>query len=224
MSLDQGSGCDVILTDKQVTNAWSSHAVNIVAFVEAQEIPFHYFEKPYYLAPAPGGEKPYALLREALRRTRKVGIVYVVIQMRRQLAALVPHGKALVLNTLRYSSQMRRFDNICIDERNDEEIAEADISESELIAASQLVNSMTKQWKALHQDPAPQPDLAASGYRQAQPENLPELIELEELPDQVEEENFDQEAMDALWGRPHRRPPPSALRAGRWARSRRRSR
>lgn len=82
-----------------------THAVDILAFVEAQEIPPDYFETPYYLAPAPGGERDYALLRETLRRTRKIGIAYVVIQARQHLAALIPHGQSLVLNTLRWDAQ-----------------------------------------------------------------------------------------------------------------------
>lgn len=84
-----------------------TQAVDILAFVEAQEIPPDYFETPYYLAPAPGGEQDYALLRETLRRTRKIGIAYVVIQARQHLAALIPHGQSLVLNTLRWNAEER---------------------------------------------------------------------------------------------------------------------
>ena len=82
-----------------------THAVDILAFVEAQEIPPDYFETPYTLSPAPGGEKAYALLRETLRRTRRIGIAYVVIRSRRHLAALVPQGQSLVLNTLRWTNE-----------------------------------------------------------------------------------------------------------------------
>jgi DNA end-binding protein Ku len=83
----------------------STHAVDIFAFIEAQEIPFDYFETPYTLAPAPGGEKLYAMLRETLRSTRKIGIAYVVIQARPHLAVLLPQGEGLVLNTLRWASE-----------------------------------------------------------------------------------------------------------------------
>ena len=51
-------------TERQSAHARPTHAVDILAFVEAQEIPFDYFERPYYLQPAPGGERAYALLRE----------------------------------------------------------------------------------------------------------------------------------------------------------------
>lgn len=79
--------------------------MDILAFVEAQEIPPDYFETPYTLSPAPGGEKAYVLLRDTLRRTRRIGIAYVVIRSRRHLAALVPDGQSLVLNTLRWTNE-----------------------------------------------------------------------------------------------------------------------
>jgi len=94
-------------SDKQMpaTEAKSTHAVDILAFVEAQEMSTVYFETPYYLAPVPGGEKVYALLRETLRQTRKIGIAYVVIHARQHLAALIPDGQSLVLNTLRWTNE-----------------------------------------------------------------------------------------------------------------------
>lgn len=213
------------VTDTETANTRQTHAVDIVAFVEAQEIPSHYFEKPYYLAPAPGGEKLYALLRETLRRTRKVGIAYVVIQMQQQLAALVPQGKALVLNILHYNNQARRFGSIdsiiCFDD--DEEIAEADISESELLAAARLIESMTEQWETLRENSGSRRGPAVLELQRMLPEHAPEMIELEELLAQAEEEECDFAAMDALWGRPHRQPPQSASRIVRRARPRRQS-
>lgn len=83
-----------------------AHAVDILAFVEAHEIPPDYFETPYYLEPAPGGENVYATLRETLRRTGKIGIACVVIRSRQRLAALVPQGQSLVLNTLRWTANV----------------------------------------------------------------------------------------------------------------------
>jgi len=95
----------VIWSDEEVGTGKSTHAVDILAFVEAQEIPTHYFETPYQLVPAPGGERLYTLLRETLQHTHKIGIAYVVIQAHQHLAALVPQGQALVLNTLRCANQ-----------------------------------------------------------------------------------------------------------------------
>lgn len=94
------------LADKEMRTvpAATTHVVDILAFVAAQEIPPRYYETPYYLAPEPGGEKAYALLRETLQRSRKVGIACVVIDARQHLAALIPHGQSLVLRTLRLPS------------------------------------------------------------------------------------------------------------------------
>lgn len=198
----------MILTDKgaSASEIKPTHAVDIFAFVEAQEIPFHYFGTPYYLAPPPGGEKAYAVLREALRSTRKIGIAYVVIQMRRHLAALVPQGKALVLNTLQYASETHGSDVHGLAPR---EFAEADISESELAAATRLVDSMTQQWDALRPEPDMQIELAM-------PTGAAEAVELEELLDLAEQGalGLEEDLMDRLWGRPHRRRPQAASRRG----------
>lgn len=96
-----------VQTEVQAADADATHAVDILAFVEAEEIPSLYFERPYYLAPAPGGEQLYALLRETLRSTRKIGIAYVVIQAHQHLAALMPRGQSLVLQTLRWKREER---------------------------------------------------------------------------------------------------------------------
>lgn len=108
----------VIFTDVDFSpsHAKPTHAVDILAFVEAQEIPSLYYETPYYLAPAPGDEKVYALLRETLRRTKKVGIAYVVIQARQHLAALIPEGQSLVLNTLRWEREPERIRSETLDD------------------------------------------------------------------------------------------------------------
>ena len=75
----------MILPDKEngIDEVLSTHAVDIFAFVDAQGIPFRYFDTPYFLTPAPGGEKIYMLLRETLRRTRKiVDIEYLALRKR----------------------------------------------------------------------------------------------------------------------------------------------
>jgi hypothetical protein len=98
----------VILYEQQSSEAICNltQAVDILAYVGVQEIPSTCFETPYYLAPAPGGEKDYAQLRDTLRRTQKIGIAYVVIRARQHLAVLIPYGQSLVLNTLRWSQEL----------------------------------------------------------------------------------------------------------------------
>ncbi len=83
----------------------STHAVDIVAFVEANELAPHHVETPYRLMPAPGGEQLYTLLRDTLEQTGRIAIAYVVIQAHHHLAALVPSGPLLMLNTLRWTRE-----------------------------------------------------------------------------------------------------------------------
>lgn len=163
----------------------ATHSVDILAFVDAQEIPFHYFERFYYLAPAPGGEKAYALLRETLRHAGKVGIACVVIQLRRHLAALVPHGNALALNILRCSSEMRELETPCA---LLEELEETKTDSSGLPA----LDGMQIKTEEIDADP-----LAAEASF-----------------DQAEPDDFDDKLMDRLLGRPHRRPVQNVSRSG----------
>jgi DNA end-binding protein Ku len=84
----------VALTDDDFlkANAEATQSIDILDFVDAADISPVYFDKPYYLAPLKNGQRAYALLREVLRRTGKVGIARVVIRTREHLAALLPDG------------------------------------------------------------------------------------------------------------------------------------
>lgn len=92
-------------TEPRAAHASPIHSVDILAFVEAQEIPALYLATPYRLAPAPGGEKLYALLCEELRNSGKIGIAHVVLRGRQHLAVLAPQGQSLMLTTLRWESE-----------------------------------------------------------------------------------------------------------------------
>ncbi|MGH8797922.1 MAG: Ku protein, partial [Caldimonas sp.] len=103
------SGKYVVLSDDEIAAAFprSTQTVEIDAFVSADEIPFVYLERPYYLAPGAKGEKVYALLREAMLKSGRIGLARVVIQTKQHLAALVASGPALVLNLLRWGDDIR---------------------------------------------------------------------------------------------------------------------
>lgn len=124
----------MILPDTETYSDYTrtTHAVDILAFVEAQEIPSLYFETPYRLSPAPGGEQLYALLCETLHQTRKIGIAYVVIQSRQHLAALMPQGQSLMLTTLRWASETYSRPPLQLPF---EELPGSDINEIELMMA-----------------------------------------------------------------------------------------
>jgi non-homologous end joining protein Ku len=97
-----------LTTTKTIAAAGGAvQTLDILAFVAAREIPLHYFETPYYLAPAPGSERMYALLHEVLRRTGKIGLACVEIEARLRIAALIPEGQSLLLLTLRWEVESR---------------------------------------------------------------------------------------------------------------------
>lgn len=99
----------VILTDEDLKKADTAlnKTIEILDFTEGGQIDDIYYEKPYYLEPDKGAAKAYALLREALKRTGKVGIARFVLRNREHLAAIKPSGDVLVLDQLRYQSDIR---------------------------------------------------------------------------------------------------------------------
>ncbi|MFC7514997.1 Ku protein [Herbaspirillum sp. GCM10030257] len=169
-------------TQRYTTASRATHAVDILAFVGAQEIPSDYYETPYYLQPAPGGEKAYALLRETLRESRKIGIAYVVIRARQHLAALVPEGQSLVLNTLRWASESGSAQHFGLPE---EEVLVA----QELAMMAAPLDTASYRG-SLDIDAADRsPDMNAFVEQSALAGDAPEIV-VEELDDMVEDNNM----------------------------------
>ena len=78
----------------------TTRAVDIVGFVDASEIPTTFYDAPYYLGPdGPVAEKPYALLRQVLKDTGKVGLAKVVLRDREDLVAVFPHENGIVFGS-----------------------------------------------------------------------------------------------------------------------------
>ncbi|WP_225784181.1 Ku protein [Xenophilus sp. Marseille-Q4582] len=137
----------VVLSPEEIAAAFpkTTQTIEIEAFLDADEIPFVYLERPYYTAPLKRGEKVYALLREALRRSHKVGVAKVVIQTKQHLAVLIPCGRALVLNLLRWGGEIRSFEQLNLPPMD---AKAAGIKEGELNMALQLIEDMTQRWDA----------------------------------------------------------------------------
>jgi DNA end-binding protein Ku len=135
----------VVLSEEDFrrANPELAKTVDIVAFVERADIAPHYFETPYYLGPAKRGEKAYALLRDALQKAGKVGIAMVVIRTKQYLAALVPAGDALMLNTLRYQSELKSAGDVDIPEK----LKGAKVTAKELDMALRLIDDMSDEWR-----------------------------------------------------------------------------
>ncbi len=112
--------------------------IEIEDFVELDQIDPIYYDHPYYLAPGPGGAKPYRLLLEAMAETGRVAIARVVIRSKEQLVALRPMGDALGMATMIFSDEVLPADSI------DEiaEVSEIKTTKRELDIAKQLVESL----------------------------------------------------------------------------------
>jgi DNA end-binding protein Ku len=136
----------VVLTEEDFkrANVEATQTVDIVAFVGAEEIEPTYFETPYYLAPDKRGEKGYALLRETLKATKKLAIATVVIRTRQYLAALIPTGDVIVLNTLRYKNEVKSAKDL---EVPSGKLKASGVSPREIEMAKKLVDEMTDHWK-----------------------------------------------------------------------------
>jgi DNA end-binding protein Ku len=136
----------VVLGDEDFerANPKASRTVEILDFVDASEIEPVYFDKPYYLAPTGTTSKGYALLRETLRRTGKIGIARVVIRTREYLAAVIARGSVLVLEVLRYPYEIRSPADL---EVPAEDLATVGVTEKELKMAERLVAEMVEPWE-----------------------------------------------------------------------------
>ena len=118
----------------------ATQTVDIQEFVEVEEINPMFFSKPYYMEPAKGGDKAYALLRGVLSGTKRVGIAKVVIKTREHLAAVKAQGDVLVLELMHFSEEIIGADDLHVP-------AESKVGKKEADMAKQLVESMTGKWK-----------------------------------------------------------------------------
>jgi DNA end-binding protein Ku len=132
----------VILEDEDFkrANVKKSQTVEIVNFVEADEIDQKYLEKPYFLEPDKGAEKVYSLLREALHRSKKAGIARFVLRTREHMALLKAEGDVIVLNQMRFATEIRKPDELNLP-------GHAGVTDKELDMAIKLVDQLSEEWK-----------------------------------------------------------------------------
>ncbi len=116
----------------------TTRAVDIIGFVSAEEIPTTFYDAPYYAGPdGPVAEKPYALLREVMKQTGKVGIGKVVLRDREDLVAVFPHEDGLVLQKLHYPHELRKIEDV------PELSSTQNVNKNELRLATTLVEEMS---------------------------------------------------------------------------------
>ena len=143
--IEYEDGQYVVLTDAEISAAYpkTTQTIEIETFVPADGIPFVFLERPYYVAPINRGAKVYALLRETLQRSGRIGVARVVIQTKQHLAVLVPSGPGLVLNLLRWGADIRSWKDLPLPAEGAEA---AGLSDRELKMAGQLVDDMSSDW------------------------------------------------------------------------------
>jgi DNA end-binding protein Ku len=143
----------VVMTDADFDAAGveATQTIDIRDFVVAAEIPPVYFEQPYYLEPQKTGAKAYALLREALRRTGRVGVATVVLRQREHLAAVQAAGDAMTLTTMRFSHEIATPTSLDLPR-------DAGLDRREVDLALQLVATLEGPW---------QPEKYGDRYREA---------------------------------------------------------
>ncbi|MBC8096492.1 MAG: Ku protein [Akkermansiaceae bacterium] len=139
----------------------ATQSVEIIDFVKLEEINPIFFDKPYYLEPEKRGEKAYALLRDALKQTDKVGIAKVVIKTRQHLAAVKPQKNLLALELMHFAEEIVDASELKIP-------ANPEVGARELTMAKDLVEKMSVKWDA---------DKYQDDYRHALLEVIHEKVE-----------------------------------------------
>jgi len=151
--------------------------IEIEDFVELSQIDPVFYDHPYYLAPGPGGAKPYRLLLEAMRETGKVAIARVVIRSKEQLVAIRPIGDVLGMATMLFADEVlpaERIDEIA-------DAAEVKTTKRELDIARQLVGSLAGDFEPQKYRDTHREQVLALIERKAQGEQIAVQPPAEEL-------------------------------------------
>jgi DNA end-binding protein Ku len=158
----------VVLTDEDfdAVPVASSRAIDIVQFVDVDEIDPMLYKKSYYLVPEETGAKAYALLREAMKEDDRVGIAKVSFRDREHIAALRFKDDAFVLETMFWPDEIRQADFGGID-------VDMDVRDQELTMARQLIDSLTSAW-------------APEEYRDAYRDALVQIVEAKMNGEEIE--------------------------------------
>ena len=133
----------VVVTDEDFARARvpGTQTFDVRAFVPADEVDDLYFDEPYYLAPnGRAAIKAYALLRDALRDTGRIGVGTIVLRMREHLAAIEPTGKALVLSTMRFAHEIRSPNDLDLPKEGEGR------AKKEMELARQLIDTLASKW------------------------------------------------------------------------------
>jgi DNA end-binding protein Ku len=134
---------DYVVLEKEdfvKANVEKTKSIDIQDFVDEREVDSIFYEKPYYLEPDKGGAKPYALLREALKKSKKVGIANFIVRNREHIGVIKPYDKLILLNQLRYHDEIRSPEDLKLpDSKN--------VKEKEIKMALALIDQLAGKFK-----------------------------------------------------------------------------
>ncbi len=139
----------------------ATQTVDIQDFVDLDEIDPMFFYKPYYLEPQKGGDKAYALLRDALEDSKRVGIAKVVIKTRQYLAGVKPEDGALVLELMHFADELADAGKLHVPKK-------VEVGKREMNMAKSLIDNMSSKWN---------PEKYRDDYREALMEVIEEKVE-----------------------------------------------
>src|SRR5260370_4052006 len=130
----------VVMTkeDFQAAAVEKTRTIDIIDFVKDDEIDDRYFETPYYLVPASGGERAYALLREAIRESGRIGVATFILRDAQHLAAVEVIEQALVLSVMRFADELADESQFAF--------PKIEVRRTELDMAKALVNGHAAEW------------------------------------------------------------------------------
>jgi DNA end-binding protein Ku len=129
----------IVLSQKELEalDTKKTQTIDILQFVDEDDIDIRYFEKPYYLESDKGGDKAYALLRASLKKSGKLALARFVMHEHPHIAVIKPVGRALVLNQMRYPSDLREPSELHLP-------TDGGLTEKEIDMALKLVKQETK--------------------------------------------------------------------------------
>jgi DNA end-binding protein Ku len=138
---EYSKGHFVVLTreDFEAAAVEKTRTVDILDFVEAEDIDDRFFETPYYLVPSQGGERAYALLRQAMRETKRIGIAKFILRDALHLAAIEVIGDAIVLTVMRFADELVDIGQLSLP-------SSGEVRKPDLEIAKTLVNNLNAPW------------------------------------------------------------------------------
>jgi len=139
---EYAKGQFVVLTkdDFKTAAVEKTKTIDILDFVDPEEVDERYFETPYYLQASKGADRAYALLREALRESGKIGIAKIILREAQHLAALEAIGDALVLTMMRFADELASLEDFTFPHKGE-------IRPAEMKMARQLIDTLVSSWE-----------------------------------------------------------------------------